>query len=770
MPAYPFLCKITRSCISPLAYLCMRTMIFAALLIAVSFGSLPASAVDIADAPMFTRMQSPPAVNGDHLYARISEEVRVYQSSYSNLNADWTGDVKAYRVDTDTGEVLVNDPEWSAAEVLQTKTAAVRKIFSYDPVADQGIDFTIEGLTDAQEAAFAPYNVADMVAYIRGQEVDGFRNRSQKLGDIVHSAPVFMNNVVYVGANDGMLHAFNANPPAGGGDPQLGEEIFAYIPDRVFGNLKHLAGTEYAHRYYVDLTPVLKQGQGIFGGTETKIVLVGGLGKGGRGYFALDVTRPRTISKDNVKWEFPKATTAAADIADMGYTFGRPVVARSYHATVKWMVIAANGYNSPGDTDLGIPAGRSVLFVLNPSDGTVIKKIVADNGPDNGLSTPVAIDVNLDKTVDFVYAGDLKGNLWKFDLRSDDPDGWDVAYKDGSTNKPLFIARGPESDHAEAIQPITAKPDVMLHPIKPGYMVCFGTGKFLGDSDVYDRTINTIYGIWDYGDQAFQFPGGWSSEPDPTEYLGIFLTRSAGATSKQLSNQHHRVKLLKQTATDFSYDFGAGSRTFRVITDNAPEWITQPDNSGQLPNPSDTEPNNAGWYLDLTTSMFPNGERVVNDVILREGKLLVIGFNPEDTRYSSGGNSFFMEFDAVSGARTTTAVFDVDDDGGVGGRTIEDPGDYMNIGSPGAPDFVPPSGVMFNGQLQPPAILRFDPPQPPETPDCDDPPCEPPPCIDPPCPPPGGCLEVKIFSGTEGNDQLLETCAGLGILYWKEIQ
>ncbi|MBW2412367.1 MAG: hypothetical protein JRF72_21415, partial [Deltaproteobacteria bacterium] len=147
------------------------------------------------------------AVNGDQLYARVSDEVRVFQSSYSNLNEEWTGDVKAYKVDTATGEVFVSTPEWSAAEALQTKSAAARKILSYDPVADKGIEFTETELTDAQKAQFAPYDVADFVAYIRGEEIDGFRKRSQKLADIVHSAPVFSDNVVYTGANDGMLHA-----------------------------------------------------------------------------------------------------------------------------------------------------------------------------------------------------------------------------------------------------------------------------------------------------------------------------------------------------------------------------------------------------------------------------------------------------------------------------------------------------------------------------------------------------------------------------------
>ena len=288
----------------------------------------------------------------------------------------------------------------------------------------------------------------------------------------------------------------------------------------------------------------------------------------------------------------------------------------------------------------------------------------------------MAVDVNLDGIVDFVYAGDLKGNLWKFDLRSSNPDDWDVAYKDGGVSTPLFIARGPESDADEAIQSITAKPDVMLHPSKPGYVVCFGTGKFLGDSDVNDRTINTLYGIWDYGDPVFQFSAGWSEPRDPEEYLGEFLTRATGATSKQLDNQHYRVKLLKQEATDYEFDFGGEDVFLRVLTNNQPEWVTQPDEDGgsQLPNPTDTDPNNAGWYFDLTTTQFPDGERVVSDVILRDGKLLVIGFNPEDSRCSRGGNSFFMEVNANTGGGFDSAIFDIGDDGSVGGGTIEEGG------------------------------------------------------------------------------------------------
>ena len=118
------------------------------------------------------------------------------------------------------------------------------------------------------------------------------------------------------------------------------------------------------------------------------------------------------------------------------------------------------------------------------------------------------------------------------------------------------------------------------------------------------------------------------------------------------------------------------------------------------------------------------------------------------------------------GLDSDLSVFDIDDDGSVGGGTIEDPGDYMNVGTPEDPIWVPPSGIMFPGQLQPPAILRFDPPPPPgDDDDDDDDDCE-----NPPCPEPPKCMEVKIFSGTEGVDELLETCSSLGVFYWKEIQ
>jgi type IV pilus assembly protein PilY1 len=130
------------------------------------------------------------------------------------------------------------------------------------------------------------------------------------------------------GANDGMLHAFNAID---------GTEIFGYVPYLVFDHLRDLADPDYDHRFYVDLTPTVQKGQNLLGRVGDQVILVGGLGKGGMGYFALDITNPLTMSPDQVLWEFPRQDTSAEDAADMGYSFSKPVVVRSYKAAPSWV-------------------------------------------------------------------------------------------------------------------------------------------------------------------------------------------------------------------------------------------------------------------------------------------------------------------------------------------------------------------------------------------------------------------------------------------------
>jgi type IV pilus assembly protein PilY1 len=653
------------------------------------------------------------SVNGDWLFGKIGPDVLIFQGSYSYINNDWAGEVSAYRLEQTTGQVITESPEWLASEKLQAKAWNTRNILTFD--GDQsGQLFVYSDLTDDQKQKLSP-DAEKVVEFIQGKDPGGSGNRANMLGDIVHSSPVFIDDVVYVGANDGMLHAFNAID---------GTEIFGYVPYLVFDHLKDLADQDAGHQFYVDLTPTVQKGERLLGGAGDEAILVGGLGKGGMGYFALDITHPDRMDEDQVLWEFPNKNTAAADVDDMGYSFSKPVVLRSYKPSVRadaddtWVVIFGNGYNSPN--------GSSVLFILDAATGEVIRKIEAGIGPDNGLSSPIAVDVNFDEIVDFVYAGDLLGNLWKFDLTSDNSDEWDVAFKEGSTAAPLFTALDRNGDP----QPITAKPDVMFHPEMHGYLVCFGTGKFLGSSDFDDASLQTIYGIWDYGDRVFIPRLGWSDDDD-SEFLGTFRVPKEAA---QLSNQPPTVKLLEQKAFEVPVGSGEDAVIVRVLSDEKPAWITKADSEDdQMPDPSDELSNDAGWYLDLDVYA---GERVISDVILRDGVLIVIGFIPERHRCGSGGDSVFMELNAFTGGQLAGVNFDIHDDGSVG----ED--DYVQIKDGDQTIYVPPSGLKLAGNIQPPAIVRLN-----ET------------------------TEIKYLSSSDGGIvEITERAAKIGIAYWMEIR
>ena len=584
------------------------------------------------------------SVNGEELGA----DTVLYQARY--LSGDWIGEVLAFPIDQNTGAVLNAEDQilWNSADKLERigVTWDNRRIVTYNG-ADAGIKFRYSSLTAVQQDALKEADwglgltqdeqAERILEFIRGRSDNigalNFRYRTKTLGDIVHSAPVLVgkaadaasdsvdNNddgvvdetgelsggTVFAGGNDGMLHAFDA---------QNGWERFAYVPNLVFENLKDLKDVDYSHRFYVDLTPYVKEIE--ISDTERKTYLVGGLGKGGKGYYAL-LIRHRTesggvwtdtlnvdnvndsTSEDTVKaliqWEYPRADTAADGMdnngdgatdeagetdPDIGYSFSQAYVVKtnSTNAAHQWVVIFGNGYGSTGS--------KAVLYILD-LNGVIIRKIDTGVSGDNGLSTPAIVDVNNDQQVDYVYAGDLKGNMWKFDLTADDSANWAVAFNDGTDPQPL-IATG---------QPITAKPDVMRHCTEHGYMVVFGTGKFLHNDDRTDVSQQSIYGIWDYGDDA-----------DDGEYLGSFDPNAMQA----LSNQIFSVTLLEQTIVDWRPINGHDYRTF---SDNSANWNTVTDtDAGQDPNPIF----HAGWYVDFPNTSPYEGERVFKGVQIRDGK------------------------------------------------------------------------------------------------------------------------------------------------------
>jgi Tfp pilus tip-associated adhesin PilY1 len=590
---------------------------------------------------------------------------QLFQTSYY---PNWTGDLKAFPVDTATGEASTGegDEEWSASEVLQTMDWNInRKIATSD--GSSGVVFSTTALSTALKAQIHTdvTTANDIIDYIRGKAVSGFRTREKVLGDMIHSAPVYYDGTVFVGANDGALHAFNS---------ATGYERFAFIPHLVLDNLNELADVSYDHKYFVDGTAIVAEVNG-------DALLVCGLGKGGKGYFALDVTNANSFhddASDNdaestlasmFKWEFPTSSDP-----DMGYSFSTPTVAETYDGSQS--VIIGNGYNSAN--------GVAKLLVINADTGAELARIstgVGSSSVPNGLSSPAVVDADNDFIADFVYAGDLYGNLWKFDLTDPVPANWSVAFADSSsTPKPLFASG----------QPITTRPDVMFHCEKFGLMVVFGTGQYLGDPDASDTSLQSVYGIWDY-----------SMNEDKGEHLGSF-DRVTGT----LSNQPAGVTLLMQEAVDHQYD--SNSTQWRTLSDNAAIWTTDTDNTNdqdgsalgsgvtQYENPAvDTGAGNTeahvGWYFDLPQS----GERVVVDVRIWDGVAIVISYTPSGSLCAGGGKSFLHVLNACTGGRLTDPYLDF-----TGDDKIDENDKVIVDGDP-----APPTAVEWKGLVYTPVII-----------------------------------------------------------------
>ena len=552
----------------------------------------------------------------------ISSGSRAFQARFSS--GDWSGQLLDFTLGANgtPGAVV-----WDAAQVLNTISPSSRTILTYKPSTGKGIAFrwptviTSLGSNDLDSSEVTalnanPSGVADArgslrLDWLRGSGANegtgstNFRQRPvTKLGDIVDSAPLYVgppaynysdagyasfkasmaarSPVIYVGANDGMLHGFDAGS---------GREVLAYVPSRVYPNLSVLTGSVYAHRFYVDASPVA--GDVSLSGTWHTVV-VSGLGAGGRGIFGLDITDPTGFSEANaanlVRFEFSDANDG-----DVGYVLGKPSIVKLNNG--KWAAVFGNGYN-------GTTTGQATLFVVDIETGALIKKIstgVGSVATPNGLGTIAAIDDDGNRTVDFVYAADLQGNLWKFDLSDSSPANWALAY----AGQPLFST----ATAGFGALPITAMPEVTRHP-KGGYMVVFGTGKYLEAADVNTTTANYFFGIWDNG------------------------TSPLVAASK----------LLQQTV--LGTQSGSDGSLYRLTSANPIDWTTY-----------------RGWYLGLPDS----GERDVTDPILRNGRVIFTSMEPSSAPCSAGGTSWLMELDYLSGGRLKVPPFDINADGTING-------------------------------------------------------------------------------------------------------
>jgi len=394
------------------------------------------------------------------------------------------------------------------------------------------VDFTYASLTATQQGYFAAAHIgtlsqwatldatqrttaagANLVAYLRGQYAYEdrtanpvanrlYRYREAVLGDALESQPAFIGapvfsypypgysayltaqasraGTVYMGANDGMMHAFATD---------TGIERWAYVPSMVIGNMWKLADKNYStlHANYVNGSPITSDvcvaNCSDAATAVWKTILVAGLNGGGRGYFALDITDPTTPA---LLWEFTDTSgIGAVQDADVGYGFGHPVITRKNDGT--WVVLVTSGYNntSPGD-------GKGYLYVLNAATGAIISKISTNTG---STTTPSGLahiaGWNNEPTgnqVGYVYGGDLQGNVWRFDVNG-------TAAASIGTGTVMKFASLFSDAAGTSPQPITTTP--VLGKIAGKRVVFIGTGKYLETGDLTTTQKQTQYAIKD---------------------------------------------------------------------------------------------------------------------------------------------------------------------------------------------------------------------------------------------------------------------------------
>lgn len=584
----------------------------------------------------------------------LTSSSAVYLSLFNSVG--WQGDLRAWKLN---GDGSIGSSQWSAAQNLDNRSLSnkPRHIITYNDDTHQGIPFSWGYLTKAMkddlrtDASGTVVNddsaAQERLLYLRGKRECEWgsnsgcssaailRKRGSRLGDMLNSSSVYVGKpnqywpssspfpgtnthakfatdmssragVVYVGGNDGMLHAFLASD---------GSEQFAYVPRGLYSSasgdrgLHYLTQANYQHRGYVDATPSVSDA---YLNGSWKTVLVGSLGSGGRGIYALDVTHPETMtsdtsSADRVMWEFSNP--------DLGYGMGQPVIAPIRNGSgIDWYVIVSGGYNAPAG---GAHYGQAVLFLLKlsgpGSDGVwdlnqdyyvVSTGSQTYNGDNrNGLSDIQVVDYSGDYIADRVYAGDLFGNLWAFDLRQ--------GASSVVTSK-LFTTIGHQA--------ITSRPSVAYNPnmpfndsTKPNLLVMFGSGRYLTLDDKQSKTTQYLYGLWD--------KQGDLSTATPID-VG---------------------KLVEQGPIN---TISTTNGKYRIMP--APQPVAYAD---------DADPK-LGWYVALPDA----GERVIYTPFILGTAVYYTTITPPAAACDYGISGWLMGLDLATGARTTQSVFDTNRD------------------------------------------------------------------------------------------------------------
>ncbi len=389
---------------------------------------------------------------------------RLFRAKF--LPGEWRGHLEAFSLPYKQGD----QPLWDAGAKLIGKDPRDRYIFTAmddEPGAGtkmkRKVLFTEDNsaTTDADNRKLSDLLKASddaeakkIIRYIRGSNESGFRDRNGwKLGDIAYSSPVVAANTVYVGANDGMLHAF---------DLDTGEEKWAFIPNNLLGKLKDLTREDYCHEYFVDLSPVVAR---IRIGTELRTILICGERAGGDAYFALDVTGSEPIPL----WEFREG--------ELGESWSIPLLGRVKIGEGGGKLAAFLGSSFENNP----PKGN--LYAIDVEEGTIIGKVQLSDPPSDPLNTPTAVDSDDDGFLDLVYAGDLGGKVFRVKL-DPDPASW--------SKRELFTTLSG--------QPISVPLSLAFYDADPNHLfVYFGTGKYYSVDDKVDSAIQSFYGLKDDG-------------------------------------------------------------------------------------------------------------------------------------------------------------------------------------------------------------------------------------------------------------------------------
>ncbi len=566
-------------------------------------------------------------------------------------SGQWTGNLIATELDPNTGvekktlwQVETADPTTGDRTTTTIPAAGSRNIVAGNKpgATPKAIPFKWADLqTAALTTVLGSGSTQTLVSYLRGartyEEGDAalYRKRAFILGDIVNSNPTvvgpaidygyaklpntaiansylaYLNQkrergegLVFIGANDGMLHAFSESN---------GKEVFAYIPHAVLPIISQLARKDYAHRYFVDGPTTQRD---FHDGTAWRTALVASAGAGAKSVFAIDATT-NDVTATSVLWDLH--TGIAEYEKELGNVLSEVQIGRLVNGQTG--AIFGNGYYSAD--------GKAQLLVVNMKTGSLIKALDTGVGSGNGLGG-VHLVRNAANQVIGAYAGDLKGNLWKFYLNGS-VDTWTVS-KEAGAAKPLFVAK----DTTGNPQPITAAPLAIAHP-DGGLIVVAGTGQFFDATDVTTTATQTIYGIRD--EKAFA-----SAEVVPVS-----------GTSTLVLQTIINKKDESRVTTAFDDTTSTQTVTYYEVSVNPIDWKVK-----------------NGWYFHQPFS----GQRTVYPVARIAGRLAKVdtivpgGLSADPCATATPGKGYNYIIDALLGGSPQGPFLDTNGDGVVDSKDV----------------------------------------------------------------------------------------------------